>query len=172
MVDFHSLPSLCNWLTHTDTREKFYSRRTFNFRTTTKRIEQRYCIKFCLKLSDSQTETIRKIQQAFGEDATEPTTIKEWYNQFKDGRTSAESDSRSGRPLTSRNDAIIDQVRTLVLEDHRITVRELADEMDISIHPFDFAQGFDLQKSGCKVRPKAADDGAKASSSGSVSRHA
>ena len=99
----------------------------------TERIEQRHCIKFCLKLGDSQVETIRKIQQAFGEDAMGPTSIKEWYNRFKDGRTSAESDSRSGRPSTSRNDAVIDQVRALVLEDRRITVRELADEVDISI---------------------------------------
>jgi hypothetical protein len=30
---------------------------------------QRYCIKFCQKLGDTQVETIRKIQQAFGGDA-------------------------------------------------------------------------------------------------------
>ena len=29
------------------------------------RIEQRYCIKFCQKLGDTQVETIQKIQQAF-----------------------------------------------------------------------------------------------------------
>jgi hypothetical protein len=33
------------------------------------RIEQRYCIKFCQKLGNTQVETIRKIQQAFGDDA-------------------------------------------------------------------------------------------------------
>jgi len=35
----------------------------------TERLEQWYCIKFCQKLGDTQVETIRKIQQAFGEDA-------------------------------------------------------------------------------------------------------
>jgi hypothetical protein len=58
--------------------------------------------------------------------------IKEWYNRFKDGRTSVESDARSGRPSASGNDELIDLVRTLVMQDHRVTVRELAEEVGIS----------------------------------------
>ena len=53
-------------------------------------------------------------------------------NQFKDGRTSVESDARFGRPSTSRNDELIDHVRTLVMQDRRVTVRELAEEVEIS----------------------------------------
>ena len=67
-------------------------------------------------------ETIRKIQRVFGDDAMGITQIKEWYNRFKDGRTSVDSDARSGRPSTSRNDELIDQVRTLVKQDHRVIV--------------------------------------------------
>jgi ketopantoate reductase len=67
----------------------------------TERLEQRYCIKFCQKIGDSQVETIRKIQRLFGDDAMDITQIKEWYNRFKVGRTSVESDARSGRPSTS-----------------------------------------------------------------------
>ncbi|KAG8225268.1 hypothetical protein J437_LFUL006501 [Ladona fulva] len=52
----------------------------------TERLEQRYCIKFCQNLGDSQVETIRKIQTAFGDDSMGITQIKEWYNRFKDGR--------------------------------------------------------------------------------------
>jgi hypothetical protein len=58
----------------------------------TERVEQRYCIKYCQKLGDSIVETIRKIQQAFGDDAMRATQIKEWFNRFKDGRTLADSD--------------------------------------------------------------------------------
>jgi hypothetical protein len=43
----------------------------------TEQIEQRYCIKFCQKLGDTQVETIRKVQQAFGDDAMSITQIKE-----------------------------------------------------------------------------------------------
>lgn len=73
----------------------------------TERVEQRYCIKFCQKLGDSQSETIRKIQQVFGEDAMGVTQIKEWFNRFKSGRASAESDQRSGRLQTARSAAVV-----------------------------------------------------------------
>jgi hypothetical protein len=74
----------------------------------TERLEQRYCIRFCQKLGDSQVETIRKIQRVFGEDAMGITQNKEWYNRFKVGRTSVESDARSGRHSTSQIDELID----------------------------------------------------------------
>jgi len=103
----------------------------------TERLEQRHYIKLCQKLGDSQVETIRKIQRVFGDDALGFTQIKEWYIRFKDGRTSVDSDARSDRPSTSRNAELIDQVRTLVMQDHRVTVRELAEEVGIrtgSVH--------------------------------------
>jgi hypothetical protein len=67
----------------------------------TKQLEQWYCIKFCQKLGDSQVETIQKILWVFGDDAMGITQIKEWYNQFKEGCTSVESNARSSRPSTS-----------------------------------------------------------------------
>jgi len=44
-----------------------------------------------------------------------------------------DSEPRHGRPTTSRNDNVINQVRTLVMQDHRIAVLELADEVWVSI---------------------------------------
>jgi hypothetical protein len=55
------------------------------------RLAQRYCTKFCQKLGDTQAETIRDIQQTFRDDAMGVTQIKQWFNCFKDGRRSAES---------------------------------------------------------------------------------
>jgi len=95
-------------------------------------LEQQYCIKFCQKLGDSQVETIRKIQRVFGDDGMGITHIKKWYNRFKDGGTLVERNARSGRPSTSRNDELIDQVRPLVMQDRRVTVWELAEEVGIS----------------------------------------
>jgi len=95
-------------------------------------LEQWYRIKFCQKLGDSQVETIWKIQRVFSNSAMGITQIQEWYNQFKGGRTSVESDAYSGRPSTSRNDKLIDQVWTFVVQDRRVTVRELAEEVGIS----------------------------------------
>ncbi|XP_077496550.1 histone-lysine N-methyltransferase SETMAR-like [Amblyomma americanum] len=95
------------------------------------RLEQHYCIKFCDKLSDSQVETIRKIQTAFGDDAMSSTHIKQWYNRFKDGRTSVESEPRSGRPSTCRNDQVIAEVNAVVTRDRRVTIREIVDQVGI-----------------------------------------
>ncbi|PNF29695.1 hypothetical protein B7P43_G13063, partial [Cryptotermes secundus] len=90
------------------------------------------CIKFCQKLWDTQAKTIRKIQQAIGDDAMGVTQIKEWFNRFKHGRMSADSEQRSGRPSTSRNADVIEKVRTLIMEDRRLAIREVADGVGIS----------------------------------------
>jgi hypothetical protein len=58
------------------------------------------------KLGDSQAETIRKIQQAFGDDAMGVTQIKEWFNHFKDGHMLADSHQCSGIPSKSQNAGI------------------------------------------------------------------
>ena len=111
------------------------------------RLEQCYCIKFCQKLGDSQVETIQKIHRVFDDDAMGITQIKEWYNRFKDGCTSVESNAHCGRPSTSRNDTLIDQVRTLVMQHCRVTVRELAEHLfGTSILSNDLAK--------CRVSPK------------------
>jgi AraC-like DNA-binding protein len=98
----------------------------------TERVEQRYCIKFCQKLGDSKAETIRKIQQAFSDDAMGATQIKEWFNCFKDGRTLADSDQLSRRPSTSRNANVVENVRSLILEHRHLIIREIAEEVGIS----------------------------------------
>ena len=67
----------------------------------TESIEQKYCIKFCQKLGNNQTETIQKTQQAFRDEALSQTKIKEWFNHFKNGLMSVESEAHSGRPSTS-----------------------------------------------------------------------
>jgi hypothetical protein len=43
------------------------------------------------------------LQQTFGEDGMGRTQVFDWFHQFKEGRTSIESDLCSGRLSTSRN---------------------------------------------------------------------
>ena len=103
-----------------------------NFIIMTECIEQRYCIKFCQKLGDTQVETIQKIQQAFGNEALSPIQIKQWLKRFKDGHASVESYPRLGRPSTSRKEEVMDQVCKKVLEDCHLTVQEIVAEVGIS----------------------------------------
>jgi hypothetical protein len=76
--------------------------------------------------------TIWKIQQALGDDTMGAMQIKEWFNCFKDGRTLAESDQLSGKPSTSQNANVIENVRSLIQEDCLLTIQEIADEVRIS----------------------------------------
>jgi len=65
------------------------------------------------------------------------TQVFDWFRRFKEGRTSVESDSRSGRPSTSRNEKMIAKVRTIVRNNRRLTVREIADDCGISVGTYD-----------------------------------
>jgi len=95
--------------------------------------EQRICIKFCFKIGKTATETDQLLQQAYGEDAKGRTQVSDWFRRFKEGRTSGESDPRSGRPSTSRNEEMIAKVRTIIRNNRRLTVREIADDCGISV---------------------------------------
>ena len=51
-------------------------------------VEQQICIKFCVKLEHSSTETIQMIQKAFGDDVIallSAMQLKVWHKYFKDG---------------------------------------------------------------------------------------
>ena len=57
----------------------------------------------------------------------------DWFRRFKEGKTSVESDPRSGRPSTSRNKEMIAKVRTIVCNNRRVTVRKIVDDCGISV---------------------------------------
>jgi hypothetical protein len=59
------------------------------------------------------------------------TQVKEWFMQFKEGQTSVESDECSGRPSTSRNQLVTDKMHSAVLDNRRITIRELSDDLGL-----------------------------------------
>jgi len=88
--------------------------------------EQRVCVKFCLKLGKPFTETFQMLQQAYGEDYVSRTQCHEWHQRFKSGRTSVEGDPKSGRPSSSTGDDHIEKVRFVILENRRLTIREVS----------------------------------------------
>ena len=88
-----------------------HDRRFFFVSIITESIKQNYFIKFCQKLDDNQTESIQKIQLAVENEALSQTQMKEWFNCFKNGRMSVQSEARSGRLSTSRNEEVIEKFR-------------------------------------------------------------
>ena len=57
--------------------------------------------------------------------------IKEWYRRFKNGRTSVDSDPRSGRPSLTPTPENVEGVRLAIEGDRRLTVRELENDLGI-----------------------------------------
>ena len=92
---------------------------------------QRICIKFCFQLGKTSSETNQMIHKAFGNQCMSKARIKECYNRFKGGRTSVNSDSRSGRPSTTKTLNKIERVRLAIEGDRRLTVRELENDLGI-----------------------------------------
>lgn len=97
----------------------------------TEKQDQRICIKFCFQLGKTSSETIQMMQKAFGNECMSKTRIKEWFNRFKEGRTSVDSDPRSGRPSTTKTLDNIERVRLAIEQDRRMTVRELEEDIGI-----------------------------------------
>ena len=57
----------------------------------------------------------------------------EWFKRFKEGRMLVSEDLRPGRPSTLTNDDHVERVLVVIRGNHRLTVREVADEVGISI---------------------------------------
>jgi len=98
----------------------FYNLVTFAMQEN---IEQRYNIKFCVKLNKSTTETFASITETYGDATLSRTVIFKWHKAFKEGRENVEDDSRSGRPISSTNDQNVEMVRAVIAKDRRMSVR-------------------------------------------------
>ena len=83
----------------------------------TEKVEHWICIKCCVKLEHSPTETIWTFQKAFRDDAMSAAQIKVWHKHFKDDWESVESDWHSGRPETSRTPENVEHVWAAINKD-------------------------------------------------------
>lgn len=95
--------------------------------------EQRVAVKFCVKLGKSASETFNMLNVAYGDIAMKRATCFKWHERFKGSRQSIEDEERSGRASTSTEDSHIDKINTLVRTNRRLTIRELAEECEISV---------------------------------------
>ena len=73
------------------------------------------------------------LTKAYGESAISEIWVYEWYKRFQDGREDVEDDERPGRPSTSTTDENVVRVKDMVMNDRRITIREVADDVGIPI---------------------------------------
>jgi len=91
-------------------------------------IEQRYAIKFCVKINKSATETFASLTEAYGDATVSRTMVFKWHKAFKEGRENVEDNPHSGRPISSTNYQNVEVVRAVMAEDRRLSVRMIAEE--------------------------------------------
>ena len=92
-------------------------------------IEQRYAIKFCVKLNISATEIFSSLTEAYGGVTLSRTMVFNWHKALKEGRENVEDDPHSGRPILS---TIVEVVLVVSSKDRRLSVRMIAVEMRLN----------------------------------------
>jgi hypothetical protein len=96
------------------------------------KIEQRVCIKFCVKLGKSATETLETLCEAFGGHSLNQRAVFEWHSRFMARQVSAEDDERSGQPNTSKMTENVEKIQELIHENSPRTIHELTNTNGIS----------------------------------------
>jgi len=118
-------------------------------------LQQRVCIKFCVKNGFNGMKTLEMLGNCFGSDTLKKITVYEWHERFKSGREFVEDDERSGRSSTSKSDENINKVREMLIDNRKLTIRELKRGVknyrsiqDIVVN------GLDLRRVAAKLIPK------------------
>ncbi|XP_014091877.1 protein GVQW3 [Bactrocera oleae] len=97
-----------------------------------KRIEQRACLKCCVANEITATESFKMLQKCFGEYTLSRSQVFAWHKAFSEGREVIENLPHACRPSTSVNDNNVDKVTETVLENRRVGIREIAEDLNIS----------------------------------------
>ncbi|XP_012561940.1 protein GVQW3-like [Hydra vulgaris] len=77
-------------------------------------------------------EIINDFNKTLGSSAPSKTTVNDWYNEFKRGRSSTSDVERSGRPKEVATEEMIEKIHDILIENRKIKVREIANRVNIS----------------------------------------
>jgi len=95
-------------------------------------MEKRAVIKFLFLQGKAPKEIHAILTETLGEHAPSYGTVKNWVAQFKRGDFATCDAPRPGRPKTSTNPEIIDQIHELILEHRRISAKSIAEQLGVS----------------------------------------
>ncbi|UYV81649.1 hypothetical protein LAZ67_20001803 [Cordylochernes scorpioides] len=93
---------------------------------------------------------------AYGEATLDRNNVYRWYKMFSEGREDVNDEERAGRPSTSTTDERINEVEKMILANRRITVREVAEDLNISIGSYhsNFINDLGMRRVAAKFVPK------------------
>ena len=93
--------------------------------------DQRYAIKFYIKLEKSTTEALAMIQKAYGKDALSKVQVFRWHKAFSEGREDVEDEQHIGRPSTSHTLDSVAKVKAVLDSDRCLNVSLIADQVGL-----------------------------------------
>jgi len=119
-------------------------------------LEQRTNIKFLVKLGKGGNEIREILVQVYGDNAMKKTAVYRWVKRFYKGRGSVTDEERSGRPATSRTEENIANIRQIVRDNHWLTVRSIAEQVNIDRETVRkiLTEDLDIRKVCAKMVPK------------------
>jgi len=94
--------------------------------------------------------------QIYGDNAMKKTAVYEWVKRFSEGRESVTDDERLGWPATSRTEENIAKVRQIVRENCWLTVRSIAEQVNIDRETVTkiLTEDLDMRKVCARMVPK------------------
>jgi len=97
-------------------------------------MEQRVVMKFLVNEGVKPTDIYKRLQAQYGDETLSRSKTSEWCKCFKDGRTSnSDKPGRGGSQPTAVISVNILRVERLILDNRRITCREIAQETNLSV---------------------------------------
>ena len=95
-------------------------------------IEFRAVIKFLTKEGINVKEIHKRMTGVYSDSSPAYSTVAKWASEFKRGRSFLEDDPRSGRPADFITKEMVASVETLIMENRRIKIDDIASECKIS----------------------------------------
>ena len=115
--------------------------------------EERYVIKFCIKLGNNATETYGILQTAFQPSCMNQASVFEGHKRFKEGRESVRDDERCGRSKEVNTPELIGQrvrVRVTML---RFYGRSGRDSVRRGLHSSNWVSGISTRTMHQSITP-------------------
>jgi len=95
-------------------------------------LEQWTNITFLVRLGKSGNEIKEMLVQVYRDNAVKKTAVYKWVKHFSEWRESVTDEERLGWPATSRTEENIAKVHQTVRENHWLTVRGIAEQVNIN----------------------------------------
>jgi len=94
--------------------------------------------------------------QVYGDNAMKKTAVYKWVKRFSEGRESVTDEERMGRPATSGTEENITEFRQIVGENHCLTVRIIAQQVNVDRETVRkiLTEDLDTRKVCAKMVPK------------------